>query len=101
VFGGFGFPRIGFRQAADGVVDLGQDVSVELYPGGLDVGGDLGRPGRADDGGGDVPVLELKGGNTLSNSRELVIAAVNVTLPDASADIPHLTQRPYCLPLSA
>jgi hypothetical protein len=42
----------------------------------------------------------LKGGNTLSNLRELVIAAVNVTLPDASADIPHLPQRSYCLPLS-
>jgi hypothetical protein len=43
----------------------------------------------------------LKGGNTLSNSRELVIAAVNLTLPDASADIPHLRQRPSCLPLPA
>jgi hypothetical protein len=43
----------------------------------------------------------LKGGNTLSNSRELVIAAVDVTLPDASADIPHLPQRLYCLPLPA
>jgi len=48
-----------------------------------------------------VPPGTVKGGNTLSNSRELVIAAVNVTLPDASADIPHLLQRPYCLPLSA
>jgi hypothetical protein len=46
-------------------------------------------------------LARVKGGNTLSNSRELVIAAVNATLPDASADIPHLTQRPYCLPLSA
>jgi hypothetical protein len=36
---------------------------------------------------------QLKGGNTLSNLRELVIAAVNVTLPDASASIPHLPQR--------
>jgi hypothetical protein len=43
----------------------------------------------------------LKGGNTLSNSRELVIAAVDGTLPDASADIPHLPQRTFCLPLSA
>jgi len=43
----------------------------------------------------------LKGGNTLSNSRELVIVAVDVTLPDASADIPHLAQHPFCLPLSA
>jgi hypothetical protein len=45
--------------------------------------------------------LAVKGGNTLSNSRELVIAAVGVTLPDASADIPPLPQRPYCLPLQA
>jgi hypothetical protein len=43
----------------------------------------------------------LKGGNTLSDSRELVIAAVDGTLPDASADIPHLPRRPYCLPLTA
>ena len=46
-------------------------------------------------------LLALKGGNTLSNLRELVIAAVNVTLPDASVDIPHLPQRLYCLPLPA
>jgi hypothetical protein len=48
-----------------------------------------------------VAASVLKGGNTLSNSRELVIAALNVALPDASADIPHLPQRPFCLPLSA
>jgi len=49
----------------------------------------------------DIEDVGLKGGNTLSNSRELVIVAANVTLPDASADIAHLAQRPFCLPLSA
>jgi len=38
---------------------------------------------------------EVVGGNSLSSSRELVIAAVDVTLPDASADIPPPPHRPH------
>src|SRR5450830_1324816 len=58
--------RIPLRQRTDGAVDRGQDIGTEDDAGRPDVGDHLFRPGRADQGRGDVRVLEHPSDRQLS-----------------------------------
>jgi hypothetical protein len=48
-----------------------------------------------------VKALQLKGGKTLSNSPERVVAAADVTLPDASSRFRLASRRSCRLPVTA